>query len=741
MGHRILRPRTVCARIVCVLTAPIVALLALWGSATVTAVQDAVAARQAQRIEDEVRTPVYEVARALQEERLATVTYLSDPTQARMDAFEARASETKKAATRLRQDGRRTVNEAAGLPARTADRLADLTTAIDALPEQRRLTTERSLTWQQAYGPYTEAIASALSFNGALSSTTDGTRPAEELGRARELLAQEDAVLTAADLSGTLDKERQRSFTGTVAARRLMQRIATDDLPAPTDAAWRTLATSRAHADVRAMENAVSAAAPGRGAAQAAPGARWRPSYEDLRRELHGIEKELATDAARRPGPLVYGVSPSTAAAAGIGFLALVLSLVVAVRIGRGLGRELTALRDGALGIARHELPEALRAARAGRQADMPNAPETPTAADEISQVRAALDSVHRAALDAVVERAEGADGISGVCVNLARRSQVLLHRQLALLDSMERRSQDPAELGDLFRLDHLTTRMRRHAESLLILSGAAPGRAWRSPVPLTDVVRAAVSEIEDYARIEVRRLPAGAIPGGAVAELTHLLAELIENAAQFSPPHTKVRVQGEQVGTGHVLEIEDRGLGMDEAARDEANRRIEQAASLDPFDGDRLGLFVVSRLAARHDVRVVLRASPYGGTTAVVLLPNILVHEATPPVRSAPAGPPQDAPLERVRAHLEHRTGRAVEPQPDAAMTASPDGAAPPDGTDGLPRRIRQHSLAVQLREPSLTEADTPPEAEPALVPEQIRTRMTAYRHGWARGSTMGEP
>ncbi|WP_223735675.1 sensor histidine kinase [Streptomyces purpurogeneiscleroticus] len=730
-----------CARIACLLAVPVVALLVLWGSATVTAVQDAVAARQAQRIEDEVRAPVYEVVRALQEERRATVGYLADPTRARKEALEARSRETEQAATRLRQDGRRTVAETGQLPARTADRLTDLTTALDALPEQRRLTTERSLTWQQAYGPYTAAIASAFTFSGALSGPTEGTRLVGELGRARELLAQEDAVLTAADLTGTLDKDRQRSFSSIVAARRLMERIATEDLPAPVDATWRTPATGRAHANVRAMENAVSAAAPGRDAAQAAPGARWRTSYEDLRRELHGIEKEIAADAVRRPGPVVYGVSPSTAAAVGIGFVALVLSSVVAVRIGRGLARELTALRDDALGIARRELPEALRAARAGRQANTPTAPGTPLAADEITQVRAALDGVHRAALDATVERAGPADGISGVCVNLARRSQVLLHRQLALLDSMERRSQDPAELGDLFRLDHLTTRMRRHAESLLILSGAAPGRAWRSPVPLTDVVRAAVSEIEDYARIEVRRLPTGAIPGGAVAELTHLLAELIENAAQFSPPHTKVRVQGEQVGTGHVLEIEDRGLGMDEAARDEANRRIEEAASLDPFDGDRLGLIVVSRLAARHGVRVVLRASPYGGTTAVVLLPNTLVHEATPPVRSAPTGPPQDAPLERVRAHLERRTGRAVEPPADAAMTAVSDGAAPSDGTDGLPRRIRQRSLAVQLRQPPPTGADTPPEAEPPLVPEQARTRMTAYRHGWIRGSTMGEP
>ncbi|WP_051871597.1 sensor histidine kinase [Streptomyces sclerotialus] len=623
----------------------------------------------------------------------------------------------------------------AGLPDRTADHLTALDTGLDALTKQRRLTRERSLTWPQAYERYTAAIASAFTADASLGGAAD-TRRAAQLGRTRELLAQEDAVLTAADLTGTLDKDRQRSFTGTAAARHLMERLATEDLPGSAGSAWRTVTTGRAYAEVRAMEGAVSTAAPGRGAAQAAPGARWRPSYEALRRGLRDVEYEAATGTTP---PHVYRVPLLTGAAISLGLVALVLSLAVAARSSRRLSRELTELRDSALDIARHGLPEALRAPHTEHPAETPAGTDTEfrsPSTDEISQVRAALGSVHRAALDAAVERAELADGINGVSVNLARRGQVLLHRQLALLDSMERRSQDPAELGDLFRLDHLTTRMRRYAESLLILSGAAPGRAWRSPVPLTDVVRAAVSEIEDYARIEVRRLPAGAIPGGAVADLTHLLAELIENAAQFSPPHTKVRVHGEQVGTGHVLEIEDRGLGMEEETLEEANRCVGQAAALTPADSDRLGLFVVSRLAARHDVRVVLRPSVYGGTTAVVLLPNALVHEVEVPVRKTPEPPPVlDAPLERVRAHAGRRGDRALEPPLHAAA------ADPPDVPDGLPRRIRQRSLAVQLRRPRPEATDAPSEEEPGLSPEQARTRMTAYRHGWARGSMEGEP
>lgn len=310
---------------------------------------------------------------------------------------------------------------------------------------------------------------------------------------------------------------------------------------------------------------------------------------------------------------------------------------------------------------------------------------------------------MHRAALSAAVERAELADGISGVFVNLARRSQVLVHRQLTLLDSMERRADDPDELSNLFRLDHLTTRMRRHAESLIILSGAAPGRAWRMPVPLTNVVRAAVSEIEDYARVEVRQLPDAAVKGTAVADLTHLLAELVENAAQFSPPHTKVRISGEPVGNGYALEIEDRGLGMGNELLGEANRRIEQAEALDLFDSDRLGLFVVSRLSVRHHIKVKLRTSPYGGTTAVVLLPTALLQGALPAGEAAAA--PEKATVERRHDGdgdgdgVPFETGpgpRAVRPQATAFPAPAPvhvleSRATHPAGVTSLRPRARR--------------------------------------------------
>jgi anti-sigma regulatory factor (Ser/Thr protein kinase) len=342
----------------------------------------------------------------------------------------------------------------------------------------------------------------------------------------------------------------------------------------------------------------------------------------------------------------------------------------------------------------------------------------------------------------------------------------------------MERRSEDPNELSDLFRLDHLTTRMRRHAESLIILSGAAPGRAWRMPVSLTNVVRAAVSEVEDYARVEVRQLPEASVGGAAVADLTHLLAEIVENAAQFSPPHTRVRITGEPVGNGYAVEVEDRGLGMGKETLDEANRRIEQSEALDLFDSDRLGLFVVSRLAARHGIKVHLRTSPYGGTTAVVLLPTTLLHggaaERSPRktdnerpdereyarVSAAPEHDSVQAPIERpalvplVQTAVEppaHGSSEApVNVSSETPVNGSPETPPPgvttlrlhrpPDdseGSDDLPRRVRQASLAPQLRaqrteEPAHVAAH---QNDDTRTPELVRDRMAAYRDGWARG------
>ncbi|MBX9364841.1 nitrate- and nitrite sensing domain-containing protein [Streptomyces sp. WAC04114] len=798
-----IRPRTVRAKIICLLMVPVVSLLALWAYATVTTAQDVSRLRQVQRVDATVRAPVSAAVAALQAERAAAVRHATDPSAVGTGELEELARRTDRAVAKLRLGNGATVADSGELPAGVAQRLKTFVSGAEQLRPLRTAVQNGHVGWAETYNRYTGTISAAFEVGGALTGIRDAdlgsdARVLLEFARAGEALAQEDAVLASARLDGALTGERLRLFTGAVHLRRTLTESAVADLSGTERLAWDALAADGAYTGLGEVEDGVLARGPGAKAVEAAAESTWNTPYERVQNGMRTIEDDAARGVAERADPFTRGMLTPAGAAVLLGLAAVAASLVISVRIGRGLVVELVSLRNSALEIARRKLPDAMRKLRAGEEIDIrAEAPPGVPAEDETGQVAEALTTVHRAALRAAVERAELASGISGVFVNLARRSQILVHRQLALLDSMERRSDDPNELSDLFRLDHLTTRMRRHAESLIILSGAAPGRAWRMPVSLTNVVRAAVSEVEDYARVEVRQLPEAAVVGGAVADLTHLLAEIIENAAQFSPPHTRVRVTGEPVGNGYAVEVEDRGLGMGKETLAEANRRIAQSEALDLFDSDRLGLFVVSRLAARHDVKVHLRTSPYGGTTAVVLLPTALLHTGAAE-RSPEAAEPARQPEERAYARVPDDTflqdavpaqadRRAlVAPVPTAAETETsrpvqisrhvetshhtktshpaetsrhadsprhmetpsqtpPPGVATlrlhrppqqPEDSEDLPRRVRQASLAPQLREMRPEEQPSAPAPrDDERTPELVRDRMAAYRDGWARG------
>ncbi|ELS51397.1 hypothetical protein STVIR_7581 [Streptomyces viridochromogenes Tue57] len=798
-----MRPRTVRAKIVCLLMVPVVSLLALWAHATVSTAQDVSRLRQLQRVDSEIRSPVAAAVAALQAERAAAVRHATRPS-ADQSGYRKLAQATDRAVARLRLGDHHTVADSEELPAGVARRLEAFVAGAEQLSSVRTAVLDRRSDWDETYGRYTKTIATAFSVGGALTGIQDAelgsdARVQLEFARAGEALAQEDVLLDSARLAGRLDGERLRLFSGAVGTRRALTESAVADLSGPERAAWRRLVDDGAPERLAAVEDKALATAPGVRATEAAAEATWSKAHARVQAGMRTIEQDAGRGGADRADPFTRGLLTPAGAAVLFGLAAVAASLVISVRIGRGLVIELVSLRNSALEIARRKLPEAMRKLRSGEEIDIQaEAPPGPPAEDETGQVGEALSTVHRAALRAAVERAELASGISGVFVNLARRSQVLVHRQLSLLDSMERRSEDPNELSDLFRLDHLTTRMRRHAESLIILSGAAPGRAWRMPVSLTDVVRAAVSEIEDYARVEVRQLPAASVLGAAVADLTHLLAELVENAAQFSPPHTRVRITGEPVGNGYAVEVEDRGLGMGKETLAEANRRIEQSEALDLFDSDRLGLFVVSRLASRHGIKVHLRTSPYGGTTAVVLLPTALLHSTTAersPGRPAGIEGPVEREYARVpvadrrqeslhaaaerrqeslhaAADLRHESASAaagprqesVHPAADRPALVAPAPAGPGDpavgpttdtsppgvttlrlhrppddsaACDDLPRRVRQASLAPQLRagRPEDPAGTTVPRDDDRRTPELVRDRMAAYRAGWTRG------
>jgi len=374
----------------------------------------------------------------------------------------------------------------------------------------------------------------------------------------------------------------------------------------------------------------------------------------------------------------------------GLGLIIIVAGVTLMGLFARRLARDITDLEATARRLADEEMPEFVERLRRGEQATVPAEftvrPRTRTA--EVAEAETAIASLQHSAAKAAAGEASLRNGIRQVFVSLARRNQSLLQRQLRLIDALEQKAADPATLADLFPLDHLTTRMRRHAEGLIILSGAAPGRSWSEPVPVIDVIRGAVAEVEDYKRVTVLTLAEDAVAGLAAADVIHLLAELIENATLSSPSGTRVEVRAERVANGFTIEIDDRGLGIEADQLHTINQQLAEPPDFDLANADQLGLFVVGKLAARHGVRVALRPSPYGGTTAVVLMPNSIVvpmgetEADTDPGIRLPAGRTIDRDLRRADALI--LTGRQM-PRPlpggaagEAVTTGKVSGAGP---------------------------------------------------------------
>jgi signal transduction histidine kinase len=397
----------------------------------------------------------------------------------------------------------------------------------------------------------------------------------------------------------------------------------------------------------------------------------------------------------------------------GIGLAIIVAGVALMGFFARRLARDITDLEATARHLADEEMPRLVERLRQGEQEVVPAEVtlQLRTKTAEVASAEAAIASLQHTAAAAAAGEAGLRNGIGQVFVSLARRNQSLLQRQLRLIDALEQKASDPAALADLFPLDHLTTRMRRHAEGLIILSGAAPERSWSEPVPVIDVIRGAVAEIEDYKRVTVLTRAEDAVTGLAAADMIHLLAELIENATLSSPSGTRVEVRAERVANGFAIEIDDRGLGIEADQLHTINKRLAQPPDFDLANADQLGLFVVGKLAARHGVRVALRPSAYGGTTAVVLLPNSIVVRAadaetdTDPDLRPPIGRPSGLDL-----------GDPGALAPGARQSAQPSLSAGPtgEGRAGGGSGPASGSTGAALRPPGLAPR------QPGFAPRQ---------------------
>ncbi|MEW9527498.1 nitrate- and nitrite sensing domain-containing protein [Microbispora sp. NPDC049125] len=652
----------------------------MWGFVLKLTVGDGLVLLRAKSVYDTIGVPSTDLGLQIQAERAITAGLLSSG-QRGSSALTAQQAKTSAAVDMFKKNAgdesaRASLGEAVATP------LDSLLTSLDRLPSIRESITLGKFDRLQAIKAYNGLMDELFALYERLVSVPDlavfqQASAMQGMGNAHEMIAREDALVRGAIASGHMSQGEQNAFSEWVATRRFLYSKNRPVLTGGRREPYEQVLASPLFDRFAGIEDRIVDQVRA-GGALPSDSDKWAPTVDALVMRLDAARVKSSDALTADATSVASGIIARIAIAGGLGLVVILTTIIFSVRFGRRLARDLAGLRDAALDLADVRLPQVVDALRRGEEVDVETEapPIRAGGSAEVEDVAQAFSSVQRTAVEAAVGQANLRRGVNQVFLNLARRKQTLLHRQLTLLDDMQRRADDPESLDDLFRLDHLTTRMRRHAEGLIILSGATPGRAWRKPVPLIDVVRAAVAEVEDYTRISLTPMPNASIAGATVADIVHLIAELLENATIFSPPQTKVQVRGEVVANGVVVEIEDRGLGLTPEEYTEINARLASPPEFDLADSDRLGLFVVGRLAERHDIRVILRNSPYGGTTAIVLVPRSLVaddgspapisgsatrvsggahakraltsaaHDASAPSEAEPAGPGPDRPV-----------------------------------------------------------------------------------------------
>ena len=544
--------------------------------------------------------------------------------------------------------------DAGALAPATEAKLAEAGNRLKGLSGLRRDVNRGSVSPAATLDFYNTTIAALLNTNRGLASGIADPQLAQKVGafvamsRIKELAALERELISEVLDRGRFGPGQFRRFTSTISTRAV---LLAEFRTAADDAQRAIFVDTMVGPEVQRARELQATAIAGEDATvlEIDPAEWWTVNSTeiDLLRRVEdrlgaaAVEASRADEAAARTRAAVDAVAVLVVLALAIG-----LSLVVV----RSLLRPLGLLRSSAAEVAHHQLPGVVERLQRAEPVDL--AAETRSIGirdrDEVGQVARAFDAVHSTAVRVAAEQAALRRSVADMFLSLGRRLQALVHRQLELLDELERTEADPQQLRSLFRLDHLATRMRRNAENLLVLSGAEPVRRWSDPVPLPRVIRAASAEIEDYNRVGVMPMADVRVVGHAVSDVVHLLAELIENAAAFSPPGTRVQVAGEPAAHGYLLEIEDQGIGMSDEELEEANEQLAKPATIDLAGAQRLGFYVVGRLAARHGIKVRLRRSWFGGVAALVLLPSSLLggpETDLEPARRPAAGQPEVEP------------------------------------------------------------------------------------------------
>jgi signal transduction histidine kinase len=591
------------------------------------------------------------LVQSLQNERLDTVTFITLGNQGgRISAQQSNPLNTPAPELALLHADYAATNNAASqvtrlagtiggsYPALAQQQAKDAITAIDNLSALRQASVDSKLPAASVIADYGNTITQLLALENEVAagsndaSLADNVRVLNLVSNMKEEAAQEQAILTSAlqpnlinvsPLSGqeltvlSQQEDEQAAnlsafdLAATAAQRQIYDNALSSPQAAPAQAQMQQASSLLASGTVSSSSSTISIAA---------------TNASLIVSGMRSVEQQLMSSITGQAGSLHTKAITTAIIEAVAVLLVLALALLLTTIVGRSMAQPLRRLRSGALDIANERLPETVRlmSETDGKDVQLEIEPIDVDSTDEIGEVARAFDQVHREALRLAANEAALRGNVNAMFVNLSRRSQSLVDRQIQLIDNLEQGEQDAERLSSLFQLDHLATRMRRNSENLLVLAGHDASRRWNQPVPLVDVLRAAVSEIEQYERVTLNVQPGIAVRGQAVNDVVHLLAELIENATSFSSAERPVSASGHLLSSGGVLlDITDEGVGMSADEMAQANIRLDNPPVVDVAVSRRMGLFVVARLAATHGIRVRLRPADTGGVTAHVWLPD----------------------------------------------------------------------------------------------------------------------
>ncbi|WP_405773569.1 nitrate- and nitrite sensing domain-containing protein [Streptomyces sp. NBC_01538] len=743
-----------------------VTLAAMWGVTTVQMFSEGLRLRNQTQLSRATGAMGTDATLALQKERSLSAEWLASPRGDRT-ALDGQRKVTDAAVAKL-VGQTRAIQEA---PDRIGDRMYSVIAATGSLEYYRgQVDHLTDISAHQVLDQYSSIIDNQIHSFQELSQVDDGdltsqAGPLVSLEQAAELVAQEDAQLMVAWPSGHFDQPEWEYYVRLVSARRwVVEDQLIQSLSGSAKARTEAILRSPAWHTLTAIEDQVLASGtPGGGAEQKITLPRRQQQWSTalnavtvqygslIQDETHGL-LDRSADEARS-----LLLKAAALSAGGLG--GLLLCVALSWRITRSLSRRLRGLRMATLSLAEERLPDVVARLNRGETVDVESAtPPLDYGHDELGQVAQAFNAAQRTAVHTAVELADTRRGFQKIILGIARQSQNLINLQLTKLDALERAHQDPEILKGLYELDSTASQLRRYEENLVIISGERPGRSWAEPVALIDILRSAVGEVAEYQRVEVQTEEDVYLAPPAVADVIHLLAELIDNATAYSPAPSPVGVRTALVAKGLAIEIEDRGLGMSEEDYASFNENLAQSPKFDVValaDDLRLGMFVIARLAVRHGIQVTLRSSPYGGTTAIVLIPHeVVVRELAAPdtdsvMEEASAKAPGHVSAERAP----HERSRETQPAPARVRTPDADfaprpaalvgagrsgerkaeqgGAARKGGLTPLPRRVPQTSLAAELLE------DVEPDslAEDALD-EFSAERAASSLAGFQRGT-----